>query len=152
MTICAAGRQSMFGQIKEGSVVLSDVGEIVQQCWREIPIHFPTAILDESIVMPNHFHGILFLTEEETGTIYRAPTREEFGKPVIASLPTIVRTFKAAVTRGVRTSGSLKAVSVWQRGFYEHVIHSEVELFEVRKYILNNPLLWDLDKDNPLLR
>jgi putative transposase len=152
VTVCAFERHSLFGRIEDGSIVLSRVGEITQRCWLEILEHFPTVVLDEYAIMPNHFHGILFLTEGEAGTIYRAPTREELGKPVDASLSTIVRTFKAAVTREARASGFLTGKSIWQRGFYEHIIHRDAELAEIRKYIFNNPAQWEFDKENPIIR
>ena len=38
---------------------------------------------------------------------------------------------------------------VWQRNYYEHVIRNETDLNDVREYIVNNPLKWDLDEENP---
>ena len=149
VTLCASERHSLFGRIEEALVVLSRIGEIVQRCWLELPRHFPTVMVDEYTIMPNHVHGILFLTEDETGTACRAPTREEFGKPAPASLSTIIRSLKSAVTREARADGFIMNESIWQRGFYEHVVRSESELEEVRKYIFNNPAQWEFDKENP---
>jgi hypothetical protein len=39
---------------------------------------------------------------------------------------------------------------VWQRNYYEHVIRGDGELLRVREYIVNNPLDWDEDRENPL--
>ena len=38
---------------------------------------------------------------------------------------------------------------LWQRNYYEHIIRNENELREIREYITNNPLKWDLDEENP---
>ena len=57
--------------------------------------------LDAFGVMPNHFHGIVVLTDDGRGTARRAPTLEQFGKPVGGSLPTILRSFKSAVTKNI---------------------------------------------------
>ena len=37
----------------------------------------------------------------------------------------------------------------WQRNYYEHVIRSEAELMRIREYIVNNPLRWEYDRENP---
>jgi len=64
-------------------------------------------------------------------------------------LPKIVQQYKASVTRKInRLQKDL--LFQWQRSFYDHVIRNEDELFRVREYIQNNPLRWDLDRENPL--
>jgi len=105
--------------------------------------------LDVSVVMPNHFHGILTIVDHCRGTVHRAPTLEQFGKPTSGSLPTIVRYFKSAVTRRINELRGTPYTPVWQRNYYEHVIRNETDLNEIREYIINNPLKWDLDSENP---
>ena len=39
------------------------LGIIVQECWDEIPVHFPNMDVDAFVVMPNHLHGIIFIHE-----------------------------------------------------------------------------------------
>jgi putative transposase len=41
-------------------------------------------------------------------------------------------------------------VPVWQRNYYEHVVRDENELHRIREYIANNPLQWEVDRENPL--
>jgi putative transposase len=38
---------------------------------------------------------------------------------------------------------------VWQRNYYEHVIRDEPSLNRIREFIINNPLSWELDRENP---
>ena len=102
--------------------------------------------------MPNHVHGIIFIVDNRRGTIYRAPTMhtptvEQFGKPTMKSLPTIVRTYKAAVTR--RIGRELNATGIWQRNYYERIIRDEKDLQNKSDYIEANPMLWDEDDNNP---
>ena len=40
---------------------------------------------------------------------------------------------------------------LWQRNYYEHIIRNEDELNRIREYILNNPLQWDNDENNPII-
>ena len=102
--------------------------------------------------MPNHMHGIIVITDDRRGAIYRAPTDdaniEKFGKPVKGSLPTIISTYKAAVTRLI--GRELNETGIWQRNYYEHVIRNETDLQNKTDYIESNPLLWDEDDENPV--
>ena len=59
ITICTDNRTHYFGEIKNGKMHLSEIGKLAQQFWLEIPQHFPHIKLDEFVVMPDHFHGIL---------------------------------------------------------------------------------------------
>ncbi len=104
--------------------------------------------------MPNHFHGILVIDKDAEeadgrGTARCAPTIRQFGKMIPESLPAIIRGFKAGVTRRINILRNIPGAQVWQRNFYEHVIRDENSLNRIRKYIINNPLSWDLDRENP---
>ena len=123
-------------------------GEIVAEEWLNTAVIRPYVTLDEFTVMPNHFHGIVWLLGDEQGTARRAPTMERFGKPVTGSLPAIIGAFKAAVTKRInalRTSGKGE---VWQRGHCEHVMRDDASLNCIREYIINNPLNWEFDREN----
>jgi putative transposase len=156
VTIRVEDGRCLFGEVVNGEMHLNNLGRIVQQCWFEICSHFPDVRLDLFVVMPNHLHGILQLRDHRRGTACRAPTqmskakqKEQFGKPVHGSLPTIMRSFKSAVTRRIRKLHNMRRIFKWQRGYYEHVVRSETELNIKRQYILNNPLKWQLDRNNP---
>ena len=64
-------------------------------------------------------------------------------------LPKVVGYFKMNSAKCVNRLRNTPGVPVWQRNYYEHVIHSEEELDGTREYILNNPLQWELDTENP---
>jgi putative transposase len=149
VTICAAHKKILFGNIKDGIMRLSEAGQVVVEEWLKTAKLRPYLTLDESVVMPNHFHGILWVDETpKEGTARRAPTMEGFGKPVTGSLPTIIGAFKAAVTRRIKPLKNISGGEVWQRGFYEHVIHDDESLNRIREYIINNPLNWEFDREN----
>lgn len=61
VTICTAFHECYFGKISDEIMTLSEMGEIAQQNWMDIPVHFPFIRLDAFVVMPNHVHGILVL-------------------------------------------------------------------------------------------
>jgi REP element-mobilizing transposase RayT len=69
VTIVTQGRQCLFGEIIDGEMYLSRYGEIVQKWWLAIPIHFLNVELGAFIIMPNHGHGIIFITDERRGEV-----------------------------------------------------------------------------------
>jgi putative transposase len=64
VTLVTHARTSIFGKIQGESIVLSRVGEIVQIVWEMLPNYFPIR-LDESGIMPNHFHGIIVIEDPQ---------------------------------------------------------------------------------------
>ena len=72
ITISTKYRRNMFGQIRNGEMILSEAGTVVQEEWLNLPNLRPGVELDEFVVMPNHFHAILWLPEEKLGTASRA--------------------------------------------------------------------------------
>jgi REP element-mobilizing transposase RayT len=146
VTIVTYQCDCLFGEVVNGEMVLNEYGKVADECWRAISEHFPFVELGAYVIMPNHAHGIIVITNGR-GAIYRAPTQEQFQKPVAGSIPTIVRTFKAAVTR--RIGREHNATGIWQRNYYEHIIRDEKDLKNKTDYIEANPMLWDQDDDNP---
>ena len=67
VTICTANRDLFFGDIVHGEMILSDIGEIADKYWLEIPEHFPFVKLDAHVVMPNHVHGIVKIDKPDDG-------------------------------------------------------------------------------------
>ena len=102
--------------------------------------------------MPNYLHGILTIhtklpnAKRQAGT---AVATEAFGKPTLGSLPTIIRSFKSAVSKHARESGLAAGEPIWQEGYYEHVVRNTKEYVEITSYILQNPARWADDEDNP---
>ena len=153
-----------MGQIEHGQVVLSEAGEIAQSVWLGLPNRFPSVTLDEYVIMPNHIHGIVLV-----GAQFIAPDPKDDMAHRVCTLGDIVRAYKAAVTRLVRTrkdiaagwgginQGGMNPAPTdtawfgWQRNYYEHVIRNDDDLQRTREYILGNPACWDEDENNPAL-
>lgn len=149
ITICTHNRQNLFGEIEKEVVVLNGNGHIAVEEWLKTAVLRPNVILDEFIVMPNHVHGIVILNSERSSTARRATT-EIFGKPVVNSIPTIVRAYKSAVTKQINDLRGTGAFPIWQRNYYEHVIRGEDDLNKVREYVRYNPSKWAEDEENPM--
>jgi putative transposase len=63
VTICTHDRSMLFGDVVDGIMVPNAIGNIVQQCWDAIPDHMPMVVCDAFVVMPNHVHGIIVITD-----------------------------------------------------------------------------------------
>jgi len=157
VTMCAQFRRSLFGEVRDGSVIQTPLGRIVESEWNELPRHYDHAVCDVSVVMPNHFHGVLFLlrsgdaangaTTSDAHTASCVTTRS-FGRVAAGSVSSVIRSFKAGVTRRARAELGI-IEQIWQPNFYEHVIRNDEDLYNIRKYIQENPLKWELDAENP---
>lgn len=148
ITTCAERRLCLFGEIKNGELQCNAAGEMLAQQWLAIIERFPQAILDQWIVMPNHFHGIIVIGEEFGATTRVDPTIT----PV--ELGDIVGAWKSLTTNayiaGVRNQDwSPFPKRLWQRNYYEHIIRNERELDAIREYIFLNPTRWQDDRENP---
>ncbi len=62
-TICCHQRRCLLGEIKDGFMHLNLVGATVKAVWESFPRHFPLIELDAFVVMPNHVHGIIVITD-----------------------------------------------------------------------------------------
>jgi REP element-mobilizing transposase RayT len=152
---------------------LSPRGQIADEHWRAIPEHFSHGELGAYIVMPNHVHGIIVIHDRadadasaRTGTQLRAPTwraptwlaptwraptdnAERFGKPVKGSIPTIIRSYKASVTRRIQRelNGLDRPGPIWQRNYYERIIRDDEEYRRIHLYIEANVANWAKDRE-----
>ncbi|GAB4227105.1 MAG: transposase [Stanieria sp.] len=149
ITICTYQKQCLFGEIINGKTQLNEYGKIAEYCWQTIPEHFPKIQLDLFVIMPNHIHGILVITDNGRDMAMPCPYRGEFGKPITGSLPTIIRSFKSAVTKQINIFQNTPGNKIWQKNYYEHIIRNENSLAKIRQYIQTNPLVWKSDRLHP---
>ncbi len=98
------------------------------------------------MIMANHVHGIIMLKDIVAGRRSRRTASGRHG------LPEIVRAFKAFSARRINEARETPGTRVWQRNYYEHTIRDEEELSLIREYVVSNPLGWDKDPENPLIR
>lgn len=129
VTICAYGKEHHFGTIRDGEMRLSDVGQIAHDHWLRTPEFFPTVKLSDYVVMPNHVHGILFLSESHD----KSPT-----------LGNIIGNYKAGVTRIARRELDFTS-TIWQASYHDHIIRNEPDMNRIREYVQYNPARWDAD-------
>ena len=152
VTICVQKYACLFGQITEGKMCLSEIGEITGKLWYEIKNHASNIELHEFVVMPNHLHGIIEIIDANVGARHALPTRAghalplqtRFQNPGKNTLSSIVGSYKSAVSKYVHHLGFTKFS--WQRNYYEHIIRNADSYTQIAQYIINNPINWKSDK------
>lgn len=170
VTVCTQDRFPLFGDVVNDEMMPNAMGAIVQRCWDAIPEHMPMVVCDAFVVMPNHVHGVIVITDSMVRTSGRGmvvgagifpplpdagPTDGNVGtdgprRPPIAimvpnSLGHIMQTFKAAVSRQAVKDGLItRGAPIWQRGYYEHIIRDAAAHDRIARYIRNNPMNWKI--------
>lgn len=172
VTICSADKRHIFGYISDARMHLSPIGKIVDECLSSIPVHNSGVEIWNQIVMPNHIHMVVMIPSQPVGAQYIAPGPGQsepksnigclkpprYGEPCNdnhhnSALAVIVRTFKAAVTRIVKSTlaqcqaGTTRAqciapLPVWQRNYHEHIIRNQRAFDNIMEYINTNPERW----------
>lgn len=152
VTICVHHFHRWFGNVVDGKVVLSEYGRIVEDAWHDLPNHYFNCELRDSVIMPNHVHGIIAIVGEAC-----LPDRQGF-KPSRnlreghrpsrtkrwRGLCEMVRAFKTFSSKRIHLAGEKHFH--WQRSFYEHIIRNDEDMWRIQEYIFNNPLQWELDE------
>ena len=134
ITVCTNHRKNLFwtdaGAIidRPDNVPLTNLGIIVQQSIYDISRHYPAITVDHAVVMPNHVHLLLQINTDADGRPMAAPT-----------ISTVVNQTKGIISKKA-------GFSVWQKGFYDHVIRSEQDYLDIWNYIEGNPSKWSEDK------
>lgn len=157
VTVCAHGRECLFGDVVDGEMYLNDAGRVLGNVWLKLTERFPHVALDECVIMPNHFHGIVVIND--VGAPLAAPAFDSTveiscggGKGSASSAPalgTILRAFKSISAININRSSDRQGHPLWQRNYYERVIRDDTELAAMREYIQHNPLKWTDDDENP---
>ena len=181
VTICSKDKQHIFGKIKDSIMILSDIGKIVERCILDISNHHTNVELWNHVIMPNHIHMVINVGTQPApvGTRYiaseqpmqtagqnmgclRAPRHgepcEDFHHN--CSLAVVVGTFKAAVTRLMRTRYGLMRTrciaslqqrqqqqiqTVWQPRYHEHIIRNQRAFENIMNYVDTNIEKWSHD-------
>ena len=134
VTIVTHNRNPLFGEIHEGEILLNALGQSIANAWIWLAMRHPYVELDEYVVMPNHLHGIVIIVDND-----------EKRKP----LGQLIGAFKTITTKRINLAQGTLGEMLWQRNFYERVIRNVQEMERAREYIVNNPMGWSLDKENP---
>lgn len=172
VTICVHQRECLLGEIVNGEMRLSRFGKIVQYAWLDLPKHYPHVVLDAFCIMPNHVHFVIVLIEDggdgssrlskvslpagrdgslgltETSPITSHLLTESPMPYARHPLSEVIRAFKSFSAKRINAPRKTTYSPFWQKNYYEHIIRNDRAWNAIAWYIINNPLHWQLDRDN----
>ena len=137
ITICTEDRKHLFGRIEFGEMILNKTGLIAFNCWKELPEHFYNLELGEFQVMPDHFHGIIFIKEQDKIVFDTRPMiapgeltpgQQRIRNQGKNTLSAMVGSFNSAVTKFARPENKKFG---WQERFLDHVIRTPEDLIRI---------------------
>jgi len=141
VTICTKNRQPWFGEIRNGVMGLNTCGIVAHEALGNSKNYYDNVDVDCFVVMPDHVHAIICMRVHWVGAEQcSAPTGNAYGQ-----LSKIVKSYKEFVTKCMRNDFGHHGFA-WQRSFHDRVIRSERELWNIRAYIKNNPIMWGIDE------
>lgn len=138
MTLVTQHREGFFGEVVKGRMILNAAGAMVAATWQQMESQFPRIALDIWVVMPNHLHAIIWLSNDGPA-----------GNP---SLGEVIHRFKTwttiAYSDGVHEHGwAPYDRRLWQRDYFDQIIRTREQLLHARRYIALNPANWNDDPD-----
>jgi REP element-mobilizing transposase RayT len=173
ITLCTQNRECNLGEIINNQMKFTVRGFIIHEFWSKIPDHFPNVELDEFIVMPNHVHGIIVINDNFHEGGKHQQNHEEGGENNTAggqknpaggennpeggetpplrkkTLGQVIAYYKYQTTKIINQVDDTPGLRMWQRNYYDRIIHHEKILELARQYIFQNPFRWDKDPHHP---
>ena len=167
VTICTKDRVCRLGEVINGSMLLSEQGNMVKKFWFDLPNNYKNCKLDEFIIMPDHFHGIVVienndqLSQDSVETIHELSLqkcaqstdvsggRDEVIKRRKMLLPKIIGRFKMQSAKDINILQNTPGKPFWQSRYYDRIIWDDKSLNNIQEYIKNNPFNWEADRNNP---
>ena len=142
VTFCTHNRRAFLshivGAIQESPESrLTKYGRILDNVINTMPPHIHVSI-DRYVIMPNHVHMILVITDDEVlRAIRESPLRAR------SVLSNAIGYIKMNASKNIHKS--YKNVRIWQRGYHDHIIRDKKDYEKIVQYIYENPLIWQYD-------
>ena len=138
ITICTHEKRCILSRIVGRGLAPADTerttllpyGRIAEEQLHAIEERYPFVSVDHFVIMPNHIHLILTITD----TAGASP------RPTISD---IICSYKSLVTRFCKKSGFFG--KMFQTSFYEHIIRNREDYDNIARYIFENPTRWYYD-------
>ena len=163
VTVCVQRKEPLLGEIGDGAMLLNDAGRMFAYVGWKLSQRYPNVALDEYVVMPNHFHGILVvggrgescIRPPLVGCSAKGDHKDRPYGTTDGSVGRIIQAFKSLSTNryihGVKKNNWPPFPGkFWQRNYYERIIRTETELNNIRQYIRDNPCKWTDDPENSI--
>lgn len=129
LTLCTWHRRPLLARFEGDRLVLTQTGDIAREHMDGLPARWPGVSIVCDVIMPDHLHLVLELTDTAEVTIPRLMCR-----------------FKGLTARAARDANLIaRRDLLWQRGYHDRVVRGPVHMNRLRRYIANNPMAWVID-------
>lgn len=180
ITLCTEGRQPLLGKLtgnslSEAAIEPTDLGREVLHCWEQIPVVQRQLAEQKAVktglpcerditllncqLMPDHFHGILFVRKEmdvALGNVIRGfmvgCTRAFNGvSPQVCGTPDQAAVPCSANSRDESSEASQRAPlqPLWEKGYHDRLLLHEGQLQNMIDYVRDNPRRLMLRRQHP---
>lgn len=149
VTVCTQNRVHYFGEVYNGQMELTAVGEYLTAEIENVSDHYPYVEIPVYVIMPDHIHLIVAIHPRSRDAIHRVrepDNRVQAGgitgnkNPMLnESLATVMRGLKARVTQFARQNN---IPFKWQPRYHDRIIRNRNEKIRITKYIEQNPTKW----------
>jgi len=164
ITICTKDREHFCGEINDGKMILSKIGQYTKQCIEQIQQHNPYAEIPLYVIMPNHLHLIVNIVETVHAPSHNTQNENDISETVHAPslqpnrwkndtineemqfiskqkrrLAVTIGNMKSAVTHYANQNHHYFA---WQPRFYDRIVRDQPEMNRIASYIENNVANW----------
>jgi putative transposase len=161
ITIVTEHRACIFGEIKEGEMILSDFGQIVEDAFSKSFEIRKELLLHEFILMPNHLHALVEILPQNANELPNQPLPKDCDsenkmpnrKP--KSISSFIAGFKAATVKLIDDFIDENKLNIpkynrnnrlWQKNYHDSIVFEEMAYRKIKKYIQNNPKQWADDE------
>jgi REP element-mobilizing transposase RayT len=157
VTICTKNRSHYFGHIDNGEIYLTSIGLYTLEAIQNIQKHNPYCEVLGFVIMPNHTHLILSITDiremhknkvapTQVETQYIASLQFQSQMRIISKqrslLARTIANFKSAVTR---YASAQKIEFGWQSRYHDAFIRNQAMMNQIADYVDNNVVRWATD-------
>lgn len=175
VTVCTKNHDLYFGDVIDGKMELSEIGQWTWQCAEKIETINDNVFVPEFVVMPNHVHLIVIMDNSDDQWLPRcdSPTTQDDNvnpEDWVVGLPyhdsridndseinEEMRNRANCCGRLSHMIGQFKSAVtkyanqreipfMWQARFHDHIIRNGAEMNRIANYIQNNPMKWELDR------
>ena len=172
VTICTKNRIHYLGEIINGEMHLSEIGEFCASQLENIKRHYPYVEVPIFVVMPNHIHAIIYVnntldrTHEPcvptsarrapdsgrthelalSGTEVPAPDSGRTHEPCVPTLRSLLSVIIGGIKRSVTLFSRKNNINFgWQPRYHDHIIRNDKDGNNISQYIENNVGTWQSD-------
>ncbi len=121
------------GDFDAPQMILSEYGKILEKHIKLMNQKYSHIKIDNYVIMPNHFHLILSITDE-----FAKNGASETAAPYNNEISKFISLLK-------RYCNQKYSKNIWQRSFHDHIIRGEKDYQKIWEYIHTNVLQWELD-------